>query len=75
MRQERVFRCIKDCLGGHVEVALDSTPESLGMDSIDEIEFVMALEEDFNIEIPDHEADKWETVADVVAAINRATGV
>lgn len=43
--------------------------EDLGADSLDVVELVMALEEKFDIEIPDEEAEKISTVADVVAYI------
>ncbi|OIP55202.1 MAG: acyl carrier protein [Helicobacteraceae bacterium CG2_30_36_10] len=40
--------------------------EDLGADSLDVVELVMALEEKFDIEIPDDEAEKIQTVRDVV---------
>lgn len=40
--------------------------EDLGADSLDIVELVMALEEEFNIEIPDEEADKLKTVGDAM---------
>jgi len=43
--------------------------EDLGADSLDVVELVMALEEKFDIEIPDDEAEKITTVADVVAYV------
>ena len=43
--------------------------EDLGADSLDVVELVMALEEKFDIEIPDDEAEKIQTVANVVAYI------
>ena len=43
--------------------------EDLGADSLDVVELVMALEEKFDIEIPDEEAEKIATVADVVKYI------
>ncbi len=43
--------------------------EDLGADSLDVVELVMALEEKFDIEIPDDEAEKIATVSDVVAYI------
>ncbi|CAE09761.1 acyl carrier protein [Wolinella succinogenes] len=43
--------------------------EDLGADSLDVVELVMALEEKFNIEIPDEEAEKIATVGDVVRYI------
>ena len=43
--------------------------EDLGADSLDVVELVMALEEKFDIEIPDDEAEKIQTVADVLAYV------
>ena len=43
--------------------------EDLGADSLDVVELVMALEEKFDIEIPDDEAEKIQTISDVVAYI------
>ena len=40
--------------------------EDLGADSLDIVELLMALEEEFDIEIPDEEAEKLVTVGDVV---------
>ncbi len=40
--------------------------EDLGADSLDVVELVMALEEKFDIEIPDDEAEKIQTVSDVL---------
>ena len=41
----------------------------LGADSLDTVELVMALEEEFNTEIPDDEAEKIQTVGDAVKYI------
>jgi len=38
--------------------------EDLGADSLDVVELVMAIEEEFDIEIPDEEAEKIQTIAD-----------
>ncbi len=43
--------------------------EDLGADSLDVVELVMALEEKFDIEIPDDEAEKIQTTKDVIAYI------
>ena len=40
--------------------------EDLGADSLDIVELIMALEEEFDVEIPDEEAEKISTVADAV---------
>lgn len=39
--------------------------EDLGADSLDEVEILMAVEEDFDIVISDEEAEKWKTVEDI----------
>ena len=51
------------------------TPETkfatdLGLDSLDIVEVVMAIEDEFAIEIPDQEADKISSIADAVAYIS-----
>ena len=43
--------------------------EDLDLDSLDAVEVVMAIEEEFSIEIPDSEADKILSVADAVAYV------
>lgn len=48
-----------------------SVVADLGADSLDEIELVMALEDEFGIEIVDHEAEKCVTVRDAIQLINR----
>ena len=44
--------------------------EDLDLDSLDSVEVVMAIEEEFNIEIPDSEADKILSVKDAVAYVS-----
>jgi acyl carrier protein len=43
--------------------------EDLGADSLDTVELVMALEEEFGIEVPDEEAEKLQSVGDVIKYI------
>lgn len=45
--------------------------EDLGADSLDIVELVMAMEEEFSIEIPDEDAEKIKTVQDVVNYISQ----
>jgi acyl carrier protein len=45
----------------------------LGADSLDTVELVMAFEEDFNVEIPDEDAEKISTVRDAVEYIKKAS--
>lgn len=46
--------------------------DDLGADSLDTVELVMALEEEFGIEISDEDAEKIQTVGDVVKFIDKA---
>jgi acyl carrier protein len=48
-----------------------SLPKDLGLDSLDVVELVMALEEEYGIEITDEEAEKIQTVEDVVRFLER----
>lgn len=48
--------------------------EDLGADSLDTVELVMALEEEFGIEIPDEDAEKMTTVGEAVKYIEQKTG-
>ena len=47
--------------------------DDLGADSLDIVELIMALEEEFDIEIPDEEAEKFPTVGNVVNYIKEHT--
>lgn len=47
-----------------------SITEDLGADSLDQVELVMAFETEFNIDIPDEEAEKIKTVGDAVTKID-----
>ncbi len=47
--------------------------DDLGLDSLDTVELVMALEEEFGIEIADEDAEKIQTVSDVVKYIDSHT--
>ncbi|MCI8276641.1 MAG: acyl carrier protein [Clostridia bacterium] len=72
MSTEEVFEKVKKIIVEQLGVAEASvTMESsfiddLGADSLDIVELVMALEEEFDIEIPDSDAEKVVTVGDVV---------
>ncbi len=48
--------------------------EDLGADSLDTVELVMALEEEFKCEIPDEDAEKIQTVQDAVSYIDSKLG-
>ncbi len=72
---------VKELIVKQLAVAEDQvTPdakfiEDLNADSLDIVELIMALEEEFNSEIPDEEAENLKTVGDVIAYIeNKASG-
>ena len=47
--------------------------EDLGADSLDTVELVMALEEEFGIEVPDEQAEKLQSVGDVIKYIEEVS--
>jgi len=71
--EERVKEIIVDQLGVSADqVTLEAKfVEDLGADSLDTVELVMALEEEFDIEVPDDEAEKLQAVKDVVSFIEK----
>ena len=71
--QQKVIDLIVDQLGVDVD---NVTPEAhfiddLGADSLDTVELVMAFEEEFDIEIPDEDAEKLETVGNAIDYLNK----
>ncbi|HLA51273.1 MAG TPA: acyl carrier protein [Thermodesulfobacteriota bacterium] len=71
--ENKVKKIIVDQLGvGEEEVKSEASfVDDLGADSLDTVEMVMAFEEEFNIEIPDEDAEKIKTVKDAVDYINK----
>ena len=75
MNTEEVFEKVKAIIVEQLGVAEASVTmeasfiDDLGADSLDIVELVMALEEEFDIEIPDADAEKVATVGDVVEYI------
>jgi acyl carrier protein len=70
--EERVKQIVVEQLGvKEEEVSGDSSfVDDLGADSLDTVELVMALEEEFNCEIPDEEAEKITTVQQAIDYVN-----
>jgi acyl carrier protein len=69
--EDRVTAIIVEQLGVTKE---EITPKAsfiddLGADSLDIVEFVMAMEEEFDIEIPDDDAEKIQTIGDVITYV------
>jgi acyl carrier protein len=53
------------------QVSIDSSLEDLGMDSLDQLNLLFALENDFNISIPDEEAKSIRTVSQMVEGVRK----
>ena len=66
--EQRVMKIVAEQLGvNETEVKSESSfVDDLGADSLDTVELVMALEEEFDCEIPDEEAEKITTVKQAV---------
>lgn len=70
--EQRVKKIVAEQLGvNDADIKIDSSfVDDLGADSLDTVELVMALEEEFECEIPDEEAEKITTVQQAVDYIN-----
>ncbi|MDA0690508.1 MAG: acyl carrier protein [Nitrospinae bacterium] len=73
--EDKVKEIIVDQLGvDEKQVSLDASfIDDLGADSLDTVELVMALEEEFDIEIPDEEAEKIASVKNAIDYIKNHT--
>jgi acyl carrier protein len=74
--EERVKKIVVEQLGVKEEEVTNeaSFVDDLGADSLDTVELVMALEEEFETEIPDEEAEKITTVQQAVDYVNANQG-
>ena len=74
--QDKVRQIIAEQLGVKKEEVTDSAKfvDDLGADSLDTVELVMALEEEFGVEIPDEDAEKLVTVGDALKYIEEKAG-
>jgi acyl carrier protein len=70
--QDRVKKVIMEQLGVKEDQITENASfvDDLGADSLDTVELVMALEEEFDCEIPDEEAEKITTVSQANAYVN-----
>jgi acyl carrier protein len=75
MAEKSIEQRVKDIIVEQLGVNADQVTadakfiEDLGADSLDTVELVMALEEEFGIEVPDEEAEKLQSVGDVIKYI------
>jgi len=78
MAENEIESKVRDIIVEQLGVTAEQvTPEAkfiddLGADSLDTVELVMAFEEEFGIEVPDEEAEKLQSVADVIKYIDDA---
>ena len=74
--EEKVKDIIVEELGVEREKLADeaSFMEELGADSLDTVELVMAFEKEFDIDIPDEEAEKLRTVGDAMKYLHKKVG-
>jgi len=70
---EKIKSIIAEQLGVKPEEVTDNAKfiDDLGADSLDTVELVMALEEEFGIEIPDEDAEKMTTVGEAIKYISQ----
>lgn len=72
--QEKVTEIIVEQLGVTADQVKPESKmiEDLGADSLDAVELVMAVEEEFGIEVPDEEAEKLISVGDIISHVEKA---
>ena len=73
---EKVKDIIEKELGVEREKLTNDAPfiDDLGADSLDIVELVMEFEKEFNIDIPDEDAEKLRTVGDAIGYLNQKVG-
>jgi acyl carrier protein len=69
--EDRVKEIIVEQLGVSPEEVVPEASfiDDLGADSLDIVELVMAIEEEFGIEVPDEDAERMQNIADVIAYV------
>ena len=75
MSEKEIYAKFVEIIQEHDSSKLHVTPElnlkeELGVDSVDLMEFIINLEEAFDIEIPDEDMDNFKTISDVVTYIH-----
>ncbi|GMM50731.1 acyl carrier protein [Starmerella bacillaris] len=68
--QSRILTVFHNFLGNDKEVSATATFQDLGLDSLDAVELMVAVEEEFGIEIPDTDSDEIKSVSDAVEYIS-----
>jgi acyl carrier protein len=73
MTFEKVKEIVKEQLGLGEDVEVVATTSLMGdleADSLDAVEIVMAIEDEFGVEIPDEEAEKFKNIGDIVSYVD-----
>lgn len=72
---DKIKEIIVELLGVNEADVVESASfvDDLGADSLDQVELVMALEEEFGIEIPDEDAETIQTVGDAIKYVEKKT--
>ena len=73
---DRVKKIVVEHLGVEADKVTEESSfiDDLGADSLDIVELVMEFEKEFNIDIPDEDAEKLRTVGDAIAYLNQKIG-
>lgn len=73
--EEKIKKIISEQLDVSQEEVVPSASfvDDLGADSLDQVELIMAMEEEFDVSIPDEDAEKIATVQDAIDYINKAS--
>ncbi|PMQ00901.1 MAG: acyl carrier protein [Dictyoglomus sp. NZ13-RE01] len=77
MDEATIFEKIKKIIVEQLRIDEDlitmdsSIQDDLGADSLDAVELIMALEEEFGIDVPDEDTEKFKTVGDVVRYVEK----
>ncbi len=76
MKKEEIFKKVKKIIAAHMGIENEEEikessllEEELGLDSLDAVEIIMALEDEFNIAIEDEEVEDVKTVGNIVEVI------
>jgi acyl carrier protein len=73
--EERIREIIVEQLGVSADEAVNEASfiDDLGADSLDIVELVMAIEEEFGIEVPDEDAERMQNIGDVISYVQEKT--
>jgi acyl carrier protein len=73
--EDRIREIIVEQLGVSADEAVNEASfiDDLGADSLDIVELVMAIEEEFGIEVPDEDAERMQNIGDVISYVQEKT--